>query len=267
MTLLVATVCLRPYVFAFVALFALASVRDLGPWRTVLFAASVWPLTWLAEFSSTRIGVPFGLYHYTGLTRGSELYLADMPIMDSLSFTFLAYAAFCVARVALRRSGTGSCPALAATTGLLMMLLDAVMDPLAVRGDQWFLGRIFYYAREGVYFGVPWSNFAGWVIVGAAGVGLYLGLVGGDTRAGAGPAGGVAVYYAVLSFNLVVTASIGEWRLLGVGLALHAALAVVILRAALRPSARPAWRSEGHERSAVPDVVGRGVRPEAEAGR
>ncbi len=49
-----------------------------------------------------------------------------------------------------------------------MMWLDVVIDPLAVRGDRWFLGRIFYYPEPGWYFGVPAANFAGWVVVGAA---------------------------------------------------------------------------------------------------
>src|SRR5678815_642136 len=94
MDLLVGTFVLRPYVFAFLA----AGAVDLGLRRTLLFAAWVGPLAWLAEFSSTRIGIPFGLYHYTGSTRGQELFVANVPFMDSLSFTFLAYAAFCLAR-------------------------------------------------------------------------------------------------------------------------------------------------------------------------
>ncbi len=48
----------------------------------------------------------------------------------------------------------------------MMMLLDVVIDPLAVRGDRWFLGRVFDYPSGGVYFGVPLSNFAGWLLVG-----------------------------------------------------------------------------------------------------
>lgn len=266
MGLLVATIVLRPYVFAFVSLFVLASARDLTLRRTAVFAACVWPLAWLAEFSSTWIGVPFGLYHYTGITRGAELYVANVPLMDSLSFTFLAYASYCVARAALARRGRPSRAAVAITTGVVMMLLDAVIDPVAVQGDRWFLGRIFYYPQAGAYFGVPLSNFAGWLIVGATGVGIFLLVARDDARRGAGPAGGVALYYAVLTFNLAVTAWIGEWRLLGAGVALHAALAVALWGAALRPSARSAWRSEGHERSAVPDVDGRDVRPKAEAG-
>ena len=68
--------------------------------------------------------------------------------------------------------------------GVLMMLLDVVIDPLAVRGDRWFLGRIFYYAEAGVYFGVPLSNFAGWLVVGWVTVGGYLAVTGKTDRPG-----------------------------------------------------------------------------------
>src|SRR5439155_873877 len=127
-------------------------------WRSTLgFAGCVWPVAWLSEFSSTRIGVPFGLYHYTGATHGRELYIADVPLMDALSFTFLAYASFCLARAAL---STRPAPrsVTAVVTGVLMMALDVVIDPLAVRGDRWFLGQVFTYAEPGIYFGVPFSN-------------------------------------------------------------------------------------------------------------
>jgi uncharacterized membrane protein len=232
MDLLVATVVLRSYVFAFLAAFLAAGIADLGARRTVGFAAWVWPLAWLSEFASTRVGVPFGLYHYTEMTRGRELYVANVPLMDSLSFTFLAYAAFCLARAALN-GRTVSRMTMAVVAGFLMMLLDVVIDPLAVRGDRWFLGRIFYYAEPGAYFGVPLSNFAGWWLVGAAGVGGFLALAG---RAGA-PAGrlwpGIALYYAVLGFSLAVTAWIGEWRLVAIGLGLHVVVAGVLMRARL----------------------------------
>ncbi len=220
MELLIGTLVLRPYVFLFLAAFLVVGAADLGWRRTVLFGGVVWPLAWLAEFSSTRTGIPFGLYHYTGVTAGRELYLANVPAMDSLSFTFLAYAAFCLARWSLdaRRVSAGG---LALAAGVLMMLLDVVIDPLAVRGDRWFLGRIFYYAREGIYFGVPLSNFAGWALVGTAGVGVYLGLA---EAPGGRVTGGVALYYAVLGFNLLVTLWIGEWQLAAVGATLHVAL-------------------------------------------
>jgi hypothetical protein len=269
MDLLIGTLVLRPYVFGFLAAFLVAGTMDLGWRRTLRFGAWVGPVAWLAEFSSTRTGIPFGLYHYTGTTRGQELFLANVPLMDCLSFTFLAYAAFCLARGVLRSTAPPA-PAVAIVAGILMMLLDVVIDPVAVRGDCWFLGRIFYYPEGGVYFGVPLSNFAGWMIVGMVGVGGYCwsgwgehasrrgwpGLEGrgSDTPGLTGVAGGevgrpfdrygrrvwpgIALYYAVLAFNLVVTGWIGEWLLLGVGAAVHAATAVILWNLALRPATR-----------------------------
>jgi len=233
--LLIGTILLRPYVFGFLAAFLLAGVADLGWRRTLLFAAWVWPLAWLAEFSSTRIGVPFGLYHYTGATRGQELFVANVPFMDSLSFTFLAYAAFCLARAALAGRRVPA-PLLALIAGVLMMLLDLVIDPMAVRGDRWFLGRIFYYPHGAAYFGVPLSNFVGWMVVGAMGVGGYLVLsrdaVGGRVWPG------VALYYAVLLFNLAVAGWIGEWVLVAVGTAIHAVAVAIVWSVSHRPAAR-----------------------------
>ncbi|MGH7352988.1 MAG: carotenoid biosynthesis protein, partial [Candidatus Rokuibacteriota bacterium] len=139
MDLLLGTFALRPYVFLFLAVFVAAASADLGWRRMLVFACWVSPVTLCAELSSTRTGFPFGLYHYTGTTRGRELFIADVPVMDPLSFIFLAYGAFCLARVTL---GSRRDPwwGLALLSGLLMMLIDVVVDPLAVRGDRWFLG-------------------------------------------------------------------------------------------------------------------------------
>ncbi len=117
---------------------------------------------------------------------------------------------------------------MALLSGALMMLLDVVIDPLAVRGDQWFLGRIFWYPNGGPYFGVPLSNFVGWLVVGVAGVGGYLLLAGKDAT-GRHPWPGVGLYYGVLVFNLALTAWIHEWLLLVSGTAIHLALAVALL--------------------------------------
>lgn len=246
--LLLGTLLLRPYVLGFLVAFVVAGTRDLGWRRMLLFGACVSPLVWMAEMSSTRTGIPFGLYHYTGDTRGRELFLADVPVMDPMSFAFLTYAAFCLARATLRGRRVGPLR-LALATGGLMMVLDLVIDPAAVRGDRWFLGRIFFYAEEGVYFGVPLQNFAGWALVGAAGSGLYLaatraGPLSGVEVGGPGDAhghrfgAGVALYYAVLAFNLAVTAWIGEWLLLATGVGIHVVTAVVLWTVRQRPAVR-----------------------------
>jgi putative membrane protein len=255
MSLLLGSLLLRPYVFLFLLVFLAAGIRDLGARRTGLFLAWVWLLAFVAEFASTRIGIPFGLYHYTGATRGQELFIADVPFFDSLSFTFLAYASFSLARVVV--SSRRALP-VAVVAGLVMMLLDVVVDPLAVRGDRWFLGRIFWYPHGGMYFGVPLSNFVGWFLVGATAVGGYVWLAG-RAAIGRKPFAGVALYYGVLVFNLVLTAWIQEWALLAAGIAIHLALGLAILGLA---------RSSAGFAGAIRGVAGRsGRKPATTVGR
>jgi uncharacterized membrane protein len=234
MDLVIETLVLRPYVFAFTAAFVGLALRDIGARRTLGFAASTFAVAWTAEFLSTRIGFPFGLYHYTGTTRARELYLSNVPFFDTASFVFLAYAAYCLARLV---AGRPSGQRVAAATGVLMMLLDVVIDPLAVRGDRWFLGRIFYYPAGGLLFGVPLSNFAGWVLVGWLAITVYERV--GRGRRPRGPLGGVVLYYGVLALNLIVSGWIGEWVLFGLGVVLHLSLFVTAWSCyALRGAAR-----------------------------
>ena len=266
MMLVLGSLLLRPYVFLFLLAFLVAAGRDVGFRRTALFTAWVWPVAFLAEFSSTRTGIPFGLYHYTGSTRGQELFISDVPFFDSLSFTFLAYASFCLARVVLagaRGPGRRALP-VALLAGTLMMLLDVVIDPLAVRGDRWFLGRIFWYPDGGAYFGVPLSNFAGWLVVGITGVGGYLLL---ERMLAPGvreerPWPGVGLYYGVLIFNLALTAWIAEWPLLLSGVTIHLALALALFATA-RVIASPLLPGAGFARATGAGGRQGGARPQA----
>ena len=248
MDLLVGSIALRPYVFLFLAAFLWAGARDLGPRRTLLFGGVVWPIAWAAELSSIHVGFPFGFYRYTELTRGQELYIAGVPLFDSLSFTFLAYAAYCLARWTLVGRGAPS-TVRAVLTGFFMMMLDVVIDPAAVRGDRWFLGDLFAYPGGGVYFGVPLSNFAGWWLVGALGVMVYEAWARpGPGRADGRIDAGIALYYAVLAFNLAVTGWIGEWTLVAVGIALHAPMALAVVTVARRAPNRSLLGTRGAER-------------------
>jgi putative membrane protein len=224
------TLTLRPYVFVFLATYLALAARDLGAARALGFLGWGWSVAFVAEYASTRIGIPFGLYHYTGVTRGVELYLSNVPFFDSLSFPFLAYAAWCVARWA---GGRSLAPGTVGLAAALMMLLDVVIDPVAVRGDRWFLGRVFYYPQGGIYFGVPLSNFAGWFVVGAVIVGGYVLAARGRAPRGTPGPGGL-LYYAILLFNLAVTWLIGERWLLGVGILLHLMVFLILWLAVSR---------------------------------
>lgn len=227
--LLAGTFALRPYVIGFLAVFLVAGARDLGGLRTGGFLLWGGLVALGAELLSTRVGIPFGLYHYTGDTAGAELFLSNVPFFSPLSFPFLAYAAFCLARRALgpgwagRRAGRVRMVAL---SGALMTLLDVVIDPAAVRGGRWFLGHIFFYPEGGAYFGVPLSNFAGWLLVGCVTVGGYAWVTGGG-RLGS-PRLGVALYYLVLAVNLTVTLWIGELVIAATGIVVHAAVFLLL---------------------------------------
>jgi putative membrane protein len=234
---LLGTFVLRPYVVGFLFFFLVAGVRDIGGVRTVAFLLWGGAAALVAELASTRIGVPFGLYHYTGATRAAELFLSNVPFFSPLSFPFLAYASFCLARRtfgprwATTRGGRAR---LVLVAGALMMLLDVVIDPAAVRGGRWFLGHIFYYPEGGLYFGVPLSNFLGWLVVGWVTIGGYVWGEHGDGHSRSlvldrgAPGLGIALYYLVLAVNLSVTLWIGEALLAAAGILVHVGLFLLL---------------------------------------
>ncbi len=259
---LIGTLTLRPYVFGFLAIFLIAGVRDLGRARTVGFLCWGGVVALVAELVSTRVGIPFGLYHYTDATRGAELFLGNVPFFSPLSFPFLAYAAFCLARRTLGRGWVTSRAGrirMVAVSGVLMMLLDVVIDPLAVRGERWFLGHIFYYPDGGPYFGVPLSNFVGWLLVGWITVGGLVWAIAGAGRATPDPGApglGVALYYLVLAVNLTVTLWIGEALIAAAGIVVHSALFLLLYSVNRVTVGR--WSAES---LSAPAASGGGTRP------
>jgi len=222
------TATVRPYVVAFFLAFLTLSLINRGLLRTLLFLVLGYGLAFLSEWSSIRTGFPYGLYHYIYPAMEGELVIGGVPIWDSLSYVFLAYTSY-----ELTCFLKSQWPSLIAP--ILMVALDIVIDPLAARGDQWFLGRIFYYPEGGPYFGVPYSNFAGWFVVGACILNAYMFLekklpLRNTPSSRSLFLAGPAFYYAILAFNWGVTFWIGEWGLGLVGLGLHLPLLSAIVR-------------------------------------
>ncbi|MBI4641930.1 MAG: carotenoid biosynthesis protein [Candidatus Tectomicrobia bacterium] len=229
----------------------MTATLQIGVIRTILFTLLAYTIAFLSEFSSTRIGFPYGFYRYLETTRGEELFVANVPFMDSLSYTFLAYVSFSLALLVssplivtpndLKLADTyairHSWPVLFLSV-VFFVFLDVVIDPVALRGSRWFLGQIFEYEKEGIYFGVPISNFLGWAFVGFLTIFLFqsldhllakirfrdFGIRDVRYKALFGP----LLYYAVLLFNLAVTFSIGESLLGIVGLFLFIPVTVVV---------------------------------------
>jgi putative membrane protein len=110
-------------------------------------------------------------------------------------------------------------------TALFYAFIDIVIDPVAFRGDRWFLGQIYGYTYPGIYFGVPLENFIGWAVVGLTALSKY-GIVDrklpplpnapdGNSDVTKTILLGCGLYYGVLAFNLAITFWIRE-PLLGV---------------------------------------------------
>jgi uncharacterized membrane protein len=263
--LLLGTLLLRPYVFVFLAVFLVLAVPAWGWRRTLLYALLGYGLAWMAEYSSTHNGFPFGLYTYLSApTLDKELWVAGVPFMDSLSFVFLSYAGLQTARLILeplsqgplgswdiRWKHPGELPSWAVwfLGGVLTMGLDIVIDPLTLQGERWFLGQIYFYPGGGSYFGVPLSNFVGWALLAWSITGgflllerLFLQRWWGAWRgyfADALPAAGL--FIGVLVFNLAVTFAIREYAMAAVGLVVGALLVSPIFLRLQK------WRAQSEE--------------------
>src|SRR5438094_3194415 len=228
LTVLGKTVLLRPYVFVPLTLALAISVSLMGRTRTTIFFLVTWMVAFGCEFSSTRTGIPFGWYFYNDSTRGQELYLSNIPFMASLSFAFLLFGSYCLSLLFRSRSRRQGSQIYIASTALqtswsvlalsvlFFALVDVIIDPVALRGDRWFLGKIYYYPEPGVHFGVPIANYLGWALVGLLALGLFRLL---EPRLPAPPNPpaitrplllGCTLYYGVLAFNLAVTFWIDE---------------------------------------------------------
>lgn len=228
MRLLLSTIALRPYVFVFLASYLFIAIINFGLRTTILFTALTYAVALLCEWSSVHNGFPFGLYHYIGATRGREIWIAGVPLMDSMSFTFLSFVSYSVALLVsspLHRRGFDlrlldtwelrRAPRVWLMAAIFMVMIDLVVDPLSVLGDHWFLGKIFWYDPPGPHFGVPISNYLGWFFVAAVTVAIFQLLDARMNRGTDKPLGvmpgfpsrallGLALYVGIVGFGITM---------------------------------------------------------------
>jgi len=239
LSLLLGTVLLRPYVFVFLATYCIACSLHLGVKRTILFMIAGYTIAWLSEYSSIHNGIPYGYYYYIEATRGKELWVCGVPFMDSLSYVSLAYASYSMALVVtspvlsrgplylLETRKLRNSLSTRILGAVFFVYLDIIIDPVALQGHKWFLGQIYGYPQKGAYFGVPLSNFAGWLLVGFLMI-YALQLIDAHLERGGirDYAGfqypwryliGPGLYSGVLVFNLCVTFAIHDHHLAWTG--------------------------------------------------
>lgn len=251
----IGTFTMRPYVFAFFAAFLLVCVPHVGWKRTMTFTLTGYLIAFGSEWLSINTGFPYGWYYYIDTTNNRELWVAGVPFFDSISYVFLAYCSYATALfilsplrawrwnlVALEtRSIRRSFAALLLGT-FLQTGLDVVIDPVAFQGRRWFLGQIYGYREAGIHFGVPLSNYAGWLLTSFCLIAAFQ-LIDAR-RLGEGAAGvvtlpfhsllGPLLYLSVLLFNIGVTLAIGEQFMALCGILMYTLPVLIVAILALR---------------------------------
>ena len=175
--LLWGTLVLRPYVFIFLSVYLWLATWHLGLGRTLIYL--------LCGYSSgLAVGILlhshrfslWGLYLYSGhpgpgtLGPGGAFHgltVVCLPLLRQLQSGLAAAAGPASGQGGAERSRARKiCRATVMLAAVLFVTLDIIIDPLALRGYRWFLGQIYGYPEPGIYFGIPLSNFAGWLLVG-----------------------------------------------------------------------------------------------------
>lgn len=229
--LAIGTVTMRPYVFAFFAAFLLACVPHVGWKKTLTFTGAGYLIAFVSEKLSISTGFPYGWYYYLDTTSHKELWIWGVPFFDSLSYVFLTYCSYTTALLILSPLATRGFDLVTLETrairrswatlvlgAFLQTFLDIIVDPVALQGKRWFLGQIYGYKEVGIHFGVPLSNYAGWLLTSFALVFAFQWI--DRRREEERPAGifpmplrsllGPILYLSVLLFNWGVTFWIGE---------------------------------------------------------
>lgn len=223
--ILISTILLRPYVFVLLGFYLIAGSFQLGLKRIAAFTILAYFIAFISEYTSTRIGIPYGFYHYTGETHGKELFLSNVPFMDSLSYSFLGYFSYSLALLIVspvtRKGWKFELPhppwyskKVLFLATILFVLQDVLIDPVSLRGSKWFLGQIYYYPEKGIYFGVPLSNYLGWFLVGLAIIYCFQKLdhkMGWSKEFAGNALMGPVLYFLNMMFILSVTFYIGEY--------------------------------------------------------
>jgi putative membrane protein len=131
-----------------------------GSWgwiKTLKTAVLIAFIGWVMEFLGSHTGFPFGAYSYTGALRPQVL---DVPLIIPFAWMMMLPPSWAVAWVITRGfAAPWRTPAFSLISALAMTVWDLFLDPQMVAWDLW------RWQHPSGYFGIPWSNYAGWLLV------------------------------------------------------------------------------------------------------
>ncbi len=243
------TISLRPYVFAFFGAYLLVCVPHIGWRRTFIFTLLGGTISFGSKWLSVHTGFPYGWCSYLLTTSQEELWIAGVPFFDALSPVFLAYSSYATALFILSplkasrwNLATLETRRLRRSLSVLLLaaclqtMLAVALDPVTLQGEHWFLGQIYAFREVGIHFGVPLSNYGGWLLTSLCLVGTFQVIDArrlSETTLGLAPIPchcllGPFLYLSVLFFSISTALAIGE-HLLALCTALMYLLPLVIV--------------------------------------
>jgi len=130
-----------------------------GATATLRVAGSILALSWAAEVIGSRTGIPFGTYSYTDTLQPQIL---NVPLQIPLGWLMMLPPSWAVAQAIVDRiKPRWEFLAFVGLSALAMTAWDLFLDPMMVTWGMWV------WDNPGSYFGIPWINYLGWLLVSA----------------------------------------------------------------------------------------------------
>lgn len=140
---------------ALVAFVALALNWNVGhAMRAFMIVALV---TWFAEFIGSKTGLPFGVYTYTDALQPQ---LFGVPLLIPIAWFMMLPPSWAMTHLILGRSSHQQHRLrFALLASVVFTVWDLFLDPQMVAWNFW------QWAHPEGYFGIPWINYFGWLLV------------------------------------------------------------------------------------------------------
>lgn len=143
-----------------IAAVLVALVARWGAARTLLVTLIVTLSAWAIEFIGHTTDFPFGAYHYTDRLQPQ---LGGVPVLIPLAWMMMLPSAWTLAHLIARRyTGLRGRVAFIGVSALALTAWDLFLDPQMVAWSLW----IWDDPSGFTYFGIPWINYAGWLLAG-----------------------------------------------------------------------------------------------------
>lgn len=134
--------------------------RFLGKKNIFIFFVVVSIVTYIAEYLGVNTGKLFGEYYYNSMGNGPLV--GGVPPLLMLTYFSISYGTYWIIRIILGDYGVikgYKIIWLGLLAGLIATLTDLATDPVNST-----VNSVYIWTKGGIFFGVPYQNFTGWLI-------------------------------------------------------------------------------------------------------